>query len=229
MSTTTYGSPYEVRKSSVSAWLSSLIQVLLRNSTQDAHAAVLGPALALEDVGLVGPADREPLRELEEQRPELAGGGERQQRGQEAVPDVVDHRRLEVLEVDVGLGRLGPQLLVDGRHLGRVLGEQRERLDVEDEPRRRALRPTAASCARWAASSRSRRPRPAKTARRSSRAGRPASWRPRGTNPKRAVSCPSTTRCRPGSRPCADRTQRLGRYGERPRFDPLLKRRWEGL
>jgi hypothetical protein len=34
MSTATYGSPYIVRKSSVSLWLSSLIHVLLRNSTQ---------------------------------------------------------------------------------------------------------------------------------------------------------------------------------------------------
>src|SRR5918993_2701249 len=34
MSTHTYGSPYDVRKSSVSAWFSSDIHVLLRDSTQ---------------------------------------------------------------------------------------------------------------------------------------------------------------------------------------------------
>src|SRR3712207_8592101 len=34
MSTTTYGMPYDARKSSVSARFSSVIQVLLRNSTQ---------------------------------------------------------------------------------------------------------------------------------------------------------------------------------------------------
>ena len=58
---------------------------------------------ALEDVLPVALAAREPLRELQQNRAELARLVQRRERAEEAVPHVVDgRRRAEVLEVDTG-------------------------------------------------------------------------------------------------------------------------------
>ena len=109
-----------------------------------AHPARRGPLRAGQDVLLVSPRDREPGRVLEQERAELARAAQRLERGQEPLPGLVGHLRVDVLEVDPLLAGLGRGLAqVGGQCLDRrrVLGEQPERLDVEGEPGRGAFGP----------------------------------------------------------------------------------------
>ncbi len=63
------------------------------------------------------------------------------ERGEEPFPDLLVRVGRQVVGVDVLLVGLRPQVLVDRGELGRVPGQQAERLDVEDEAVRSALRP----------------------------------------------------------------------------------------
>ena len=128
--------------SSVSAWLSSVIQVRLRNSTHTRSGAARCAQARM--YSLRRPADREPGRELQQDRAELARVAQRLERGQEPVPRLVGHLRVDVLEVDpvlAGLLRGLAQVGGQRRDRGGVLGEQAERLDVEGEPGRGPRRP----------------------------------------------------------------------------------------
>jgi hypothetical protein len=103
-----------------------------------------GPLRAGEDVVLVRARDREPGRELEQDRAELARLAQRLERREEPVPGLAGHLRVDVLEVDAVLARLArglPQVGGQHPHRGGVLGEQAEGLDVEGEPVRGPCRP----------------------------------------------------------------------------------------
>ncbi len=128
--------------------LEGLLLVLLRHpgAVAELHADLAGrrPLGAAEDVLLAGAADREPGRELQQDRAEPARLPQRLQRRQEPLPRLVHRLRVDVLEVDPVLARLARRLAqVDWQRLDRrgVLREQAERLDVEREPVRRPLRP----------------------------------------------------------------------------------------
>ena len=110
------------------------------------HADPPGRGLlgAGHDVVLAAAADGEPERELQQDRAQLPGLVQRLQRGQEPLPRLVGDRGVEVLQVDpllAGLLRRRAQIGRQRRDPGRVLGEQAERLDVEDEPGRGPRRP----------------------------------------------------------------------------------------
>src|SRR6266566_7328714 len=105
----------------------------------DTDAVRLGALCAFDEVVLVRAPDREPRRELEQHRAQLAAAIKRCERLEEARPEVLDRVFVQVLGVDALLA-LGPNLLRERRHLRRMLGEDRESLDVEREARRRALR-----------------------------------------------------------------------------------------
>ena len=142
MSTHTYGSRCSARKSSVSRWLSSVIQVRLRNSTHTRSGAARAAQARM--YSRRRPADREPRRELEQDRAQLARGPQRLERGQEPVPGRLRHRRVHVLQVHPVLPGRTRRLAQVGRERPdrrRVLGEQAERLDVEGEAGRRAVGP----------------------------------------------------------------------------------------
>ena len=133
--------------------------------------------------------------------PELAGVHQRIERGQETDPDVLVRLRRQVVRVDVLLVGLRAQVLVELGRLGRVPGQQAESLDVEQEMRRGPLGPQ----------------RRGRLGRRRVVGGvdldqRELAWRSRpaaspacppsaGTSRRRAGSCPSRTRYRPGSSP----------------------------
>jgi len=109
-----------------------------------AHPARRRPLCAGQDVVLVGPSNREPGRELQQGRAELAHKPQWFQGRQEPVPRLIGQPLVDVLEVDPflpGLSRGVPQVSGQCRHPGGVLGEQAERLDVEGEPLRRPVRP----------------------------------------------------------------------------------------
>jgi hypothetical protein len=110
----------------------------------DADPPRRGPLGAGEDVVLVRARDREPGRELEQDRAELARLAQRLERRQEPAPRLGRHLRVDVLEVDAFLARLArglPQVGGQHPHRGGVLGEQAEGLDVEGEPVRGPRRP----------------------------------------------------------------------------------------
>src|SRR5580704_10181732 len=109
-----------------------------------AHPPRCGLLGAGHDVLLAAAADGEPERELQQDGAQLPGLAQRLQRGQEPLPRLVGDRGVEVLQVDPLLARLvrrRAQVGGQGRDPGGVLGEQAERLDVEDEPGRGPRRP----------------------------------------------------------------------------------------
>ncbi len=110
------------------------------------HPVLAQPLLGRQDRLAVVPPRPEPRRVLEENRPQLAGAIERQERLVEAAPHLVSHLRRQVLHVDVALlSQLSRQrfLQVPGERLhgGAVAGEERVGLDVERELVGRALDP----------------------------------------------------------------------------------------
>ena len=101
---------------------------------------------ALHQVLLVLARDHEPLGELEQDGPELAGGVKRHQRVVESLPHLVHQLRRQLLAVQVPLlgdllGKLVPDVLVQAARPGGVVGQERVRLDVEREVLRRPLDP----------------------------------------------------------------------------------------
>ena len=83
------------------------------------------------------------MRELEEDRAEAPGRLERAKRGHEHLLDALQRVGREVLAIEALLFRrqLLAHLLRQPAGADRVMGQERERLDVEDEVRRRALDP----------------------------------------------------------------------------------------
>ncbi len=142
MSTHTYGSWCPDRNSRVSFWLSSVIQVWLRNSTQTRSGAARSAqstmyCLFAREIGNQG-------GNCSRIAPSLPACAQRLERRAEPLPRLVGHLRVDVLEVDPVLARLArglPQVGGQRPHRGGVLGEQAERLDVEGEPVRGPLRP----------------------------------------------------------------------------------------
>ena len=86
-------------------------------------------SLALHDVVLGLPPDDEPLRELEQDRPELAGRMQRHERVSEPLPHVIDQLRGHPLAIDVPLleqvfGQRLSDVLVQRVHLRGVIRQQ---------------------------------------------------------------------------------------------------------
>src|SRR2546423_10272490 len=95
----------------------------------DTDAVRLGALGAFDEVVLVRAPEREPRRELEQHRAQLAAAIKRCERVEEGRPQILDRILLQVLGVDALLA-LRPHLLRERRRLRRMLREDPEGLDV---------------------------------------------------------------------------------------------------
>jgi len=101
--------------------------------------------LDLFDVRKRARGRQEPRRKLKEDGAQLPSPSQWLHRSPEPLPGLVQELIRHLLEVDVLVPQVGGQLLPNVRRerhwLGRVVGEEREGLDVEREVRRRLGRP----------------------------------------------------------------------------------------
>src|SRR5260370_39424462 len=111
----------------------------------DCHLEAEHALLALLDVRQRAGRRQEPRRELEKDRAQLAGDPQGFERRAKPFPGLIEQLVGHLLEVDVLftqiLGQLVPDFLGQRHRLGRMVGEQREGLDIESEALRRASQP----------------------------------------------------------------------------------------